>query len=233
MDYQSHPNRGGVTVALLRHRSEFAGGARVAPRNRLSLCAVLLLALLTLAGCANQPVRDVAQTQLPKPRSTEASPRPTPPLPPRSASETTTKPAIPTTRQSSTAAGAQAFATFFINSLNTGSRGRDYHSLDRLWTADCKACASMSSTLEELRVKKHHYAEDSISVAEAIAMTHTSSFSEVRLQVREVPVDVLDTQEHVVRHTNRRDSTFMMTLSFRGGRWIVTRLQPLTDGGGR
>src|SRR6476620_5625355 len=126
--------------------------------------AAALLALGTLGACtssgaagspgASSPTATSAGSTSKAPSSTAtttAAPSPT----------TSTDPIIakiPAPARPITKAGAEAFARFFIDSLNRGATKPDSGVLEGLFTPSCKTCSAMKASLKKLEVQGQRHA---------------------------------------------------------------------------
>lgn len=191
-----------------------------------------LSATLALAACNGaEPVVGPTGSSSSTSSTTTTAPPTTTSKPTTSTTTPTVDPVlakIPKAARPETMQGAEAFAKFYIDSLNTGSTGKDFNALKGLYKASCIACVSMNATLQELKKKGHHNVGDSIAVVNSEGMNQSATSTAVLLDVHERSVRVVDEAGNLVRRTNTRDSSFVMTLSFSERRWTVVRLQPAT-----
>ncbi|WP_374968754.1 DUF6318 family protein [Terrabacter sp. BE26] len=132
---------------------------------------------------------------------------------------------IPAAARTVTGAGAQAFARFFIESLNKGATKPDATALSGLFAPECKTCVAMDKSLQKLKAQGERHAATSIVVTRTNSLTFRTSSAQVLIDVEQKRVKVLNSEGSALRETASGPGTFVMTLSQQGGHWVATKLQ--------
>ncbi|GAB3884827.1 DUF6318 family protein [Terrabacter terrigena] len=201
--------------------------ARADRHRKLLPYAAALVALATLGACTgSDPGQDTAT-----PPVTSSTPATTTAVP-----STTTKPTptatvdpviakIPAAARAKTEAGAQAFARFFIESLNTGATTANPQVLEGLFTPACETCKAMHDSLQTLKMKHQRHTAPSIKVTGTTAVATTGSARQVLIDVQQISVAVIDSKGNTIRTTAEGPGAFVMTLGVAHGHWVAQRLQ--------
>ncbi|WP_147063780.1 DUF6318 family protein [Terrabacter aerolatus] len=206
-----------MTAAVRQHRH----------RTLLPYAAAGLAAALLGACTSGDPGTTVttAPPAASTTTSTSAAPSTTSTAPSPTTSVDPVLARIPDAARARTAAGAQAFARFFIESLNAGASKPDSRVLAGLFAPSCETCQAMYKSLKILETKKQRHTGDSIRVSATSSLTFSTSAAQVLIDVEQKSVDVVDSKGATVRRTADGPGTFVMSISLNGGHWIATKLQ--------
>ncbi|WP_343988975.1 DUF6318 family protein [Terrabacter terrae] len=132
---------------------------------------------------------------------------------------------IPAAARPHTQEGAEAFARFFIESLNEGATKPDATALAGLFAPGCKTCVAMEKSLQELKAQGERHAGSSIVVSRTSSLTFSTSAAQVLIDVQQKRVKVLNSRGSTLRETASGPGTFVMTLNQNGGHWVASKLQ--------
>jgi hypothetical protein len=136
---------------------------------------------------------------------------------------------IPAAARPETMKGAEAYATFFLQSVNRSAQDGDPSILDELYTQDCATCVAMRASVEDLRAQQRRHAGDTLVVRRASTLSFTKEKRTVQLDVDQRAVSILDAAGRSVGRTQAGSGAFVMTLSFVNGRWVANRLQTVSS----
>lgn len=131
---------------------------------------------------------------------------------------------IPKEARAETAAGAEAFVKFYLDSYNQAMSKPDPSATDGLYAASCKGCAALRDNALQLERTTQRHAGATISLKKASTIQFVNERKEVEAEVVQNPVGVVDASGNIVRHTRQREGLFLFTLIYQTG-WKVTRLQ--------
>ncbi|MEW1955282.1 DUF6318 family protein [Terrabacter sp. NPDC080008] len=132
---------------------------------------------------------------------------------------------IPKAARAHTQEGAEAFARYFIDSLNRGATTPDAKALTGLFAPSCKTCAAMNDSLRKLESQGQRHAGPSLVVTRTSSLGTSASSSQVLIDVQQKAVAVVNTQGATLRKTASGPGTFVMTMSIQSGHWVATKLQ--------
>lgn len=208
-----------------RQGTPMTAAARPHPDRSLLPYAAAALAVALLGACtAGSP----GPTSTTPPSSTTTSAEPSTTTTPAPSPTKTVDPVlakIPADARARTADGAQAFARFFIESLNVGATKPDSKVLEGLYAPSCETCLAMFESLKGLEAKKQRHTGASIRVSSTSSLVFSASSSQVLLDVQQKSVKVVDSKGNTVRQTAEGPGTFVMSISFDNGHWAATKVQ--------
>jgi hypothetical protein len=199
-------------------RGTDAGGSGTHGAGKAGGLAGLVLVVGVLGGCDSEATPSATTRSSPSVTNASASPSVTPtPSPSASASVE-----IPAAARKKTEKGAEAFVRYFFDQVNAAWMTADPRPIASNSEADCKSCASLRRTAEDLKRKNRHYAATPVTVRETKAVAGAPAgqqFVEARLQQNRV--DIIDASGRVVS-TDKRD-TFLRTVAlvWGGERWLI------------
>ncbi len=196
--------------------------------HKLMPYAAVLAAALTLSACSGGDpapgVTGAAPTAVGTSTGTPTSRAP-------STSPTSTKAEdpvlakIPKAARAETQKGAEAFAVFFLSSLNTAARNADPTVLEGLYSKECGTCQNMQATIKEFHVNGEHHDQDSLKILKVSTLVYAEEQKAVRVDVDQRPVNIVDKNGRVVQRTEAAKSAFAVTLKPTGSHWVVYKLQ--------
>jgi hypothetical protein len=125
--------------------------------------------------------------------------------------------------------GAEAFAAFFIDSLNSAARMADPGLLEGLYTRDCTTCIAMHESIQTLRTQQRRHAAATLIVRRSAALSFTDDQKTVQLDVDQRAVQILDKTGRGIDTTRAGSGAFVMTLEFGNGHWVASRLQTVAS----
>lgn len=203
-----------------------------------------VVALVMLGGCSPDaepsppPTPTGPVTTSPTPADTVTSTGPTPTSatttsatttePPDSTTETsspeaTGAPTLPPEATEDTEAGAEAFARYYVETLNAALREPASSELASLSEADCNVCVSYLSYVDELQESDESYSSDLFAIVGSEASKVGESEYNVLLQVQQNAFQVVDAQGQIA-HAEEAEDGLGITLTIartENGGWRI------------
>jgi hypothetical protein len=230
---------GALSVTALRHH---------VPMRRAATLA--LAALLCCAACSataaqtppSSPSSTAAATPPPSPSPSLSAPGPasgsatrpsaTPAAPsvpadvPRTGPNTRpgeTPPVMPLLASQHSAAGAKAFAEFFIKTIDWGYATTSSTYMRHYFSKTCIGCLSTAVALDKAAHAKHHFIGDRVTVKSAMETRPPSMNARHLLATFDVTsTEVVDADGRYVDATPAlNDLQQLVDLSWQSGRWVV------------
>ena len=183
---------------------------------------------LVLTGCSEP---DVVADPPPLATPTAGSASPTSPslttTPPASA--TTTAPiastSIPAAAQAHTAAGAEAFARYYVTLINAAWTLPSADLLGPYSQQSCKTCQNFQTASSRLVVQDQRYEAPPITVKSSVVVPGDTEERQVELRVTQEARRVIDSVGAVVRVTRKEQGVFQINVVWmpRDG-WRVSKI---------
>ncbi|MDV3223047.1 DUF6318 family protein [Intrasporangium sp.] len=136
---------------------------------------------------------------------------------------------IPAAARPETREGAEAFAAFFLESLNTAARTPDPTVLDGLFLRACETCVAMRDSVADLTRLGRKHTADSVRVKGTDPIVFTDQRRAVRVEIEQIAVDVTDKWGRTAYRTEAGTFSFAVTMVYRSGQWTVTKLQTIAS----
>jgi hypothetical protein len=186
--------------------------------------AAAVLAVGLLAGCADSG--DAAPSTSPTPTATGTTTITTGPSssPTTTGAATTAAVTIPPEARAHTEAGAEAFARFFVDTLNQSQVDADPNTLAAISDKSCRGCNVYIDLAEELRTKGHHADVASLK-RRAIGVRPDSTADLVNLDILidESPSRTIARSGRVVESFPAGKLTIRATLRWTRQTWTVAQ----------
>lgn len=181
-----------------------------------------LAVVVALAGCGGtsgggggpSSTRSVRSTASPTPSSVQSTSVAIDPVLAR----------IPAAARPETMKGAEAYARYFISRVNRAWSAPDAGAMNGLFAPDCKTCAAFADSAKRMALEGRRHDGDTLTVRTVSAISFADPVREVRVDLTQNSVPVLDTEGGRVGTTRPGAGSFVLTMRFEG-HWVVTRLQ--------
>lgn len=185
------------------------GGARGA-----GVAVVVTVLVVMVAACESDP----QPTPTPTPTPSSASPSPSPSASTPSPSPTDDRPAATRSRSQQ---GAESFARFYIERSAQAWTTPDADVLRGLATSNCKTCANLVATAEDLEEKGHKYDGVPIKVVSLKLFRGGEDEWVFDSSLREQSVKVIDRKGAVISSSAAKDLNPAIAVVWREGRWWI------------
>lgn len=211
-------------------------------RRMLARRAVVLTALgcaLTVGGCSRgdadaAPTRPVTPTVVTSdPTPTTTSPQPSVTTTPSGSAAPTVSTGtvsvsvtVPAAARAHNAAGAEAFARFFLNLTNESWLAEHNPVQRQLTSPTCRTCGKFSETSSTLADDRLHYDGPPMSLGDAVRMPEsTKDNSVVQFVFVQNKRLIVDVAGHVIREVPRRTALSQWEISWTSGAWRVDEIK--------
>jgi Family of unknown function (DUF6318) len=195
-----------------------ASRVRSRPAVAVGLAGLLVVSGV-LAGCESEAATSGGSSASPSVTSAPPSPSASASSPSASASPSV---AIPAAARVKSDKGAEAFVRYFFDQVNQSWTTPDPKLIEANSEEDCKSCASLRSTAEELKKKGHKYAGTPVKVMRTKSLAGAPAAQHyVEAELLQNRVNIVDSSGRVVS-TDKRD-TFTRTVAviWKGDRWLI------------
>jgi len=198
------------------------GGARL---SKVVVAAAGVVALGLAAGCSGgdeAPPGGSGTTSVTSvTASTAASSSPTQPTTSTAATEVQVPPAA----TKHTAAGAEAFARYYMSTYSAAARAGNADTMRGLAQPSCEGCAALLKVVQDFQSKGQRVDRDAIELGASQVTELTTTRASVSLLAEEKPKKILDAKGAVVANVKGARFDFRMETSWQSSRWLVTDLR--------
>ena len=183
--------------------------------------AIAISALVLTTACGGQGSPH-ASTSRPSPTAGTMTPASSP----ATSSTPAIDPNIPAAARAQTPAGAEAFTRYYFDQINRAWSKPDDTALDPLYLSSCATCSAIDGSAAKFVATKRRYRDTPMTLT---SIGTLSSPSDNTLQVATIGVQhksaVIDQTGTVVESIPETPSRFILTLSWRGNGWAVSKMQ--------
>jgi hypothetical protein len=213
-------------------------------RMRITVMAVAFMALCLVVGCTGTAAPSTSTTGAPVVASTSptrVSPTPTPmsrypadvPLTGKNLRTPGEKPPVyPAAAKEKSQQGANAFARFFIQTIDWGYATTSAAYMKHYYEPSCGVCAAFSGNLRNTAARKHHYLGDRLRVSTAEEapigpVTAPSDFCSVVVLDHSAGTAVDATGQVINGESAKTGVRFKLCAKMRSSGWMTTYLNRL------
>lgn len=196
-------------------------------RQGVSGVSVVLLALAVSActgpSMGSQP-SGVTPTSVPaRPSSTSSTVTPSAST---SSPAAATRPAIPAAARAHTAAGAEAFARFYIDTVNRSWNLADPLLLDGLALSSCKTCLNFRRTAENLNREQLHYESSAISLGLSLPLPESRmNLATIQFIYVQLSRLIVNDAGRIVRKVPRKSALTQFDIAWSQRGWKIQEIR--------
>ncbi|MEO3938517.1 DUF6318 family protein [Dermatophilaceae bacterium Soc4.6] len=131
---------------------------------------------------------------------------------------------MPAAARANTAAGAEAFTTYFMAQANSAYRTARPEIFDQLVTTGCKTCTGLREAVEEMSQKSQHYDGDFGTPTSINVATFSSSTAKTFVTTKTAQCNVRGASDQIVNTVPADDSSLSFFMKFDGA-WRITEIK--------
>lgn len=128
---------------------------------------------------------------------------------------------LPPEARKHTPEGAVSFARYYLSQLNVAWTKPDDGVLPPLAESGCLSCKDLQSTAVELVAKGHRYRTNPITIRSAALLGDESGQTQVRVQMTQNRVDIINAQGGIVSTDAKKDFARTVAVVWRGNGWLL------------
>lgn len=195
--------------------------------SRHRAAALAFATAVTIGACTSggTAVTNTSQVGGGSSTSTIASTATTSPVPSTSASTSVGGDSVvPSSARAHTAAGAEAFTSYFMNRANVAYRTAKPKELDDLISPSCKTCSAMREEVVSLHANRQYYDGDFGTATSITISTIDGANAKTFVSTRTAPCSVRDATNKVVKIVPADNSSLSFFLTFNVS-WRVAEIK--------